>query len=170
MSILTCPIFIYMKNLTKIFFLFVVLIGSNGAFSQEILLKEVEVLNKINTAYKLTATVSEKNSVIVTQIGSQNWNQNTITANPSTIQIYQNGQFNATDIYRMENEVNEFIIQNGDYNSINEMAIGSYNSTNNYLIQNGDNNRITSFGSNSISEDLKIKINGNNTSVLIINR
>ena len=50
------------------------------------------------------------------------------------------------------------------------MAIGSYNSTNNYLIQNGDNNRITSFGSNSISEDLKIKINGNNTSVLIINR
>ena len=70
----------------------------------------------------------------------------------------------------MENEVNEFIFQNGDNNSIHEMAIGSYNSTNNHLIQNGDNNRITSFGSNSISEDLKIHINVNNTSIIIINR
>lgn len=170
MSILACPIFIYMKNLTKIVALFILLIGLNDAYSQENLLKEVAVLNQVNTAYKLTATVPEKNSVIVTQIGNQNWNQNTITANQSTIQIYQNGQFNATDIYRIENEVNEFIIQNGDYNSINEMAIGSYNSTTNHLIQNGDNNRITSFGSNSISEDLTIKINGNNTSLLIINR
>lgn len=170
MSILTCPIFIYMKNLIKIFLLFNLLIGSNEAFSQEILLREVAILNQVNTEYKLTAAVSEKNSVIVTQIGNQNWNQNTIIANQSSIQVYQNGQFNTTDIYRMENEVNEFIFQNGDNNTINEMAIGSYNSTTNHFIQNGDNNRITSFGSNSIAEDLKIKINGNNTSVIIINR
>ena len=170
MRILTCPIFIYMKNLTKIVILFTLLIGLNKAFSQEILLNEITVLNQNNPEYKLTAAIPANYSAIITQIGNQNWNQNTIIANQSNIQVYQNGQFNATDIYRMENEVNEFIIQNGDNNSIHEMVIGSYNSTTNHLIQNGDNNRITSFGSNSIAEDLKIKINGNNTSVIIINR
>lgn len=170
MRILTCPIFIYMKNLTKIVILFSLLIGLNKAFSQEILLNEITVLNQNNPEYKLTAAIPANYSATITQIGNQNWNQNTIIANQSNIQVYQNGQFNATDIYRMENEVNEFIIQNGDNNSIHEMVIGSYNSTTNHLIQNGDNNRITSFGSNSISQDLKIHINGNNTSVIIINR
>ena len=159
-----------MKNLIKIVLLFILLISSNTAFSQEILLKETAVLIQNNADYKLTSTVSNQNTALITQIGNQNWNQNTIIANQSNLQVYQNGHYNTTAIYRMENEVNEFIFQNGNNNSINEMVLGSYNSTNNHLIQNGNNNRITSFGSNSISEDLKIQINGNNTSIIIINR
>ena len=86
------------------------------------------------------------------------------------IQVYQNGHFNSTDIYRVEAEVNEFILQNGNGNTIHEMSIGNYNIIENQYIQNGDNNRITSFGSNTISENLKIQINGNNASVIVINR
>ena len=96
--------------------------------------------------------------------------QNTIIANQSIIQVYQNGHFNLTDIYRVENEVNEYIIQNGNGNSINEMSIGNYNTIDNQYIQNGNNNRITSFGSNSISENLKIQINGNNAAIIVISR
>lgn len=161
--------FYFMKNLIKILFLFFLLIGFSAS-SQENLVNDSAILTQNIKDYKLTTTVSQNYSALISQIGNQNWNQNTIIANQSNIQIYQNGEFNTTDIYRIQNEVNELIYQNGTNNSINEMVIGSYNSTNNQFIQNGDNNRITTFGSNSISEDLKIHINGNNTSIIIINR
>ena len=160
-----------MKNLKKIVVIFILLIGSPKVNSQENTLTEIAIINQ-NIDYKLTATISQNqtNNAIITQIGNQNHNQNTIIANQSIIQVYQNGHFNLTDIYRVENEVNEYIIQNGSGNSINEMSIGNYNTIDNQYIQNGNNNRITSFGSNSISENLKIQINGNNAAIIVISR
>ena len=160
-----------MKNLKKIVIIFILLIGSPKVISQENTLTEIAIINQ-NVDYKLTATISQNqtNNAIITQIGNQNHNQNTIIANQSIIQVYQNGHFNLTDIYRVENEVNEYIIQNGSGNSINEMSIGNYNTIDNQYIQNGNNNRITSFGSNSISENLKIQINGNNTAIIVISQ
>lgn len=160
-----------MKNLKKIVIIFILLIGSPKVNSQENTLTEIAIINQ-NIDYKLTATISQNqtNNAIITQIGNQNHNQNTIIANQSIIQVYQNGHFNLTDIYRVENEVNEYIIQNGSGNSINEMSIGNYNTIDNQYIQNGNNNRITSFGSNSISENLKIQINGNNAAIIVISR
>ena len=160
-----------MKNLKKIVVIFILLIGSPKVISQENTLTEIAIINQ-NVDYKLTATISQNqtNNAIITQIGNQNHNQNTIIANQSIIQVYQNGHFNLTDIYRVENEVNEYIIQNGSGNSINEMSIGNYNTIDNQYIQNGNNNRITSFGSNSISENLKIQINGNNAAIIVISR
>ncbi len=160
-----------MKNLKKIVIIFILLIGSPKVISQENTLTEIAIINQ-NVDYKLTATISQNqtNNAIITQIGNQNHNQNTIIANQSIIQVYQNGHFNLTDIYRVENEVNEYIIQNGSGNSINEMSIGNYNTIDNQYIQNGNNNRITSFGSNSISENLKIQINGNNAAIIVISR
>lgn len=160
-----------MKNLKKIVVIFILLIGSPKVISQENTLTEIAIINQ-NVDYKLTATISQNqtNNAIITQIGNQNHNQNTIIANHSIIQVYQNGHFNLTDIYRVENEVNEYIIQNGNGNSINEMSIGNYNTIDNQYIQNGNNNRITSFGSNSISENLKIQINGNNAAIIVISR
>lgn len=160
-----------MKNLKKIVIIFILLIGSPKVISQENTLTEIAIINQ-NVDNKLTATISQNqtNNAIITQIGNQNHNQNTIIANQSIIQVYQNGHFNLTDIYRVENEVNEYIIQNGNGNSINEMSIGNYNTIDNQYIQNGNNNRITSFGSNSISENLKIQINGNNAAIIVISR
>ena len=160
-----------MKNLKKIVIIFILLIGSPKVISQENTLTEIAIINQ-NVDYKLTATISQNqtNNAIITQIGNQNHNQNTVIANQSIIQVYQNGHFNLTDIYRVENEVNEYIIQNGNGNSINEMSIGNYNTIDNQYIQNGNNNRITSFGSNSISENLKIQINGNNAAIIVISR
>lgn len=160
-----------MKNLKKIVIIFILLIGSPKVISQENTLTEIAIINQ-NVDYKLTATISQNqtNNAIITQIGNQNHNQNTVIANQSIIQVYQNGHFNLTDIYRVENEVNEYIIQNGSGNSINEMSIGNYNTIDNQYIQNGNNNRITSFGSNSISENLKIQINGNNAAIIVISR
>ena len=125
-----------MKNLKKIVVIFILLIGSPKVNSQENTLTEIAIINQ-NIDYKLTATISQNqtNNAIITQIGNQNHNQNTIIANQSIIQVYQNGHFNLTDIYRVENEVNEYIIQNGNGNSINEMSIGNYNTIDNQYIQ-----------------------------------
>mgnify|MGYP003453681938 CR=1 FL=1 len=160
-----------MKNLKKIIPIIFLLIGFT-VVSQENSQTEIAIINQNLIDYKLTASISQSqtNSAIITQIGNQNHNQNTVIANQSFIQVYQNGHFNSTDIYRVEAEVNEFILQNGNGNTIHEMSIGNYNTIDNQYIQNGDNNRITSFGSNTISENLKIQINGNNTSVIVINR
>lgn len=156
----------------KIVIISILLIGSSFANSQEKTQTETAILQQNIIDYKLTATIpqNQTNSIKITQIGNQNINQNTIIANQSNIQVYQNGHFNSTDIYRVETEVNEFLYQNGNRNTIHEMSIGNYNTIENQYIQNGDNNRITSFGSNSISENLKIQINGNNTSVIVISR
>ena len=160
-----------MKNLKKIIPIIFLLIGFT-VVSQENSQTEIAIINQNLIDYKLTASISQSqtNSAIITQIGNQNHNQNTVIANQSFIQVYQNGHFNSTDIYRVEAEVNEFILQNGNGNTIHEMSIGNYNTIDNKYIQNGDNNRITSFGSNTISENLKIQINGNNASVIVINR
>ncbi|MQP25872.1 hypothetical protein GFJ94_12435 [Flavobacterium sp. LMO8] len=160
-----------MKNLKKIIAIIYLLIGFT-VISQENTQTEITILNQNLIDYKLKASISQNqtNSAIITQIGNQNYNQNTIIANQSFIQVYQNGHFNSTDINRVEAEVNEFILQNGNGNTIHEMSIGNYNIIENQYIQNGDNNRITSFGSNKISESLKIQINGNNASVIVINR
>ncbi len=161
-----------MKKIKKIVIVSILLIGSSFANSQEKTQAETAILQQNIINYKLTATLSQNqiNSITITQIGNQNINQNTIIANQSNIQVYQNGHFNSTDIYRVETEVNEFLYQNGNRNTIHEMSVGNYNTIENQYIQNGDNNRITSFGSNSISENLKIQINGNNTSVIVISR
>lgn len=160
-----------MKNLKKIIVILFLLIRFT-AISQENLQPEKIMINQNLIDYKLTTIIpqSQTNSVVITQIGNQNYNQNTIVTNQSFIQIYQNGHFNSTNIYRVEAEVNEFIFQNGNGNTIHEMSMGNYNIIENQYIQNGDNNRITSFGSNKISESLKIQINGNNASVIIISR
>lgn len=160
-----------MKNLKKIIVILFLLIRFT-AISQENLQPEKIIINQNLIDYKLTTIIpqSQANSVVITQIGNQNYNQNTIVANQSFIQIYQNGHFNSTNIYRVEAEVNKFIIQNGNGNTIHEMSMGNYNIIENQYIQNGDNNRITSFGSNTISESLKIQINRNNASVIVISR
>jgi major curlin subunit len=160
-----------MKSLKKIIAISFLLIGFT-VISQENTQTEIAIINQNLIDYKLTTSISQSqtNSAIITQIGNQNHNQNTIIANQSIIQVVQNGHFNSTDIYRVEAEVNKFIIQNGNRNTIHEMSIGNYNTIDNQYIQNGDNNRITSFGSNTISENLKIQINGNNASVIVINR
>lgn len=171
MSITYLSLFHYMKNLKKIIVILFLLIPFT-AISQENLQAEKIMINQNLINYKLTETISQSqtNNAIITQIGNQNNNQNTILASQSFTQVYQNGHFNSTNIYRVEAEVNEFIFQNGNGNTINEMSIGNYNIIENQYIQNGDNNRITSFGSNTISESLKIQINGNNASIIIISR
>lgn len=171
MSITYLSLFHYMKNLKKIIVILFLLIRFT-AISQENLQPEKIMINQNLIDYKLTTIIpqSQTNSVVITQIGNQNYNQNTIVTNQSFIQIYQNGHFNSTNIYRVEAEVNEFIFQNGNGNTIHEMSMENYNIIENQYIQNGDNNRITSFGSNKISESLKIQINGNNASVIIISR
>lgn len=160
-----------MKNLKKIIAIVFLLIRFT-AISQENLQPEKIIINQNFTDYKLTTIIpqNQTNSAVITQIGNQNNNQNTIIASQSFIQINQNGHFNSTNIYRVEAEVNEFIIQNGNGNTIHEMSMGNYNIIENQYTQNGDNNRITSFGSNTISENLKIQINGNNASIIVINR
>lgn len=142
----------------------------NKSISQEILKSEIAILNDNN--YKLTTSTSQiqNNATLITQIGNQNQSQNTIIANQSIVQVFQNGHLNTTEIYRVENEVYEYIYQNGNKNTIHEMSMNNFNFIENQYIQNGDGNRITSIGSNSISDNIKIQINGNNASIIIINR
>jgi hypothetical protein len=161
-----------MKKIKKIVFVLILLISCISVNSQEKIQTETAVLKQDIIVYKLTATIpqNQTNSSVITQIGNQNFNQNTIITNQSNIQVFQIGQFNSIDIYRNETEVKERIYQNGNHNTVHEMSIGNYNTIENQFIQNGDNNRITSFGSNAISDNLKIQINGNNTSVIVISR
>lgn len=163
-----------MKNIKQIVTILFIVINIFKVASQESNDVKKVILTENDNKYILTRSATVTNNlnsaVIINQVGNYNSNQIDFITNQSIINVSQNGNLNNVTIFRDENFVNEFIFQNGNENSINEMSLGNYNTINTELIQNGENNRITSFGSNSISQSMRIQINGNNSSIVIISR
>ena len=78
--------FYHMKNLKKIIAILFLLIGVT-AISQENTQTEIAIINQNNIDYKLSTITpqNQTNSAIITQIGNQNYNHNTIIAIHSSI-------------------------------------------------------------------------------------
>lgn len=109
------------------------------------------------------------NITYIQQIGNQNYSNVNLQSNYSNFRVYQNGDNNEVDITKSGYTINELVVQNGDNNSIYERSYYS-NVVNSQVIQTGNNNEYLSMGSNSISDNLKINIRGNNKTVIVLNR
>lgn len=112
---------------------------------------------------------TSSSSVFIDQIGSNNDAEIRVTAQTSFLNILQNGFSNTMLIDATALEITQNIIQNGEDNrfynfSNNPSAVQSLE-----VIQNGVNQDITVFGSNSLSEKLKINMQGNDRSIIVRN-
>lgn len=128
---------------------------------------EMEFLSSQNPSTLVSKPAPINNNVFINQIGSSNNAIVDAKSNSSDLSITQNGSDN--DIYYQVSAktIQATILQNGDNNSIfhsNPFNIDSHKSE---VLQIGDNQNVEWFGGNSVSERMKVKMQGENQSVII---
>ncbi|MBT0608277.1 curlin repeat-containing protein [Aequorivita echinoideorum] len=107
------------------------------------------------------------NSVFINQIGTNNQAIVNTQTNSSDINIAQNGVNNEVFLNVSGERIEETIVQNGNSNRyfhVNPFRV-NYQAT--QILQNGNNQNIEWFGGNSISERLKISMQGESKSMII---
>lgn len=108
-----------------------------------------------------------RNLTIIQQVGQQNRAlTNTISAN-SDIQYLQRGDNNLIESVNFIDNVTERVLQNGDNNRVNNFSFGNVDASSLNIIQNGNNLSFDKFGTNSQTNNLTLRVTGNNQGVII---
>ena len=110
------------------------------------------------------------NGIFIRQIGSDNFSRvvtGTSDSGLARVDLLQQGDNNYANIVDSSQEFLKNVVQNGDGNRLYDYSLPSNLSTNFQLIQNGNNLYVEKFGTNSLTEDLKINMTGNARSVII---
>lgn len=107
------------------------------------------------------------NAVFINQIGANNNAVLQTSSNSSEISILQNGAGN--DMYSRiaADNIQHSVVQNGDNNLFvhtNPFRMEAHNSQ---IIQNGNNQNLEWYGGNSISEKMKVTMQGEAESIII---
>ena len=108
-------------------------------------------------------------SVFINQIGSNNDAQIKVSANSSFVNALQNGFSNLMLIDVTAFDITQNITQNGESNSFYNFSNNPSAIQNMEILQNGINQDITIFGSNSLSENIKITMQGSDRSLIVRN-
>ncbi|UUC45266.1 hypothetical protein [Flavobacterium cerinum] len=160
-----------MKRMLSYGLLFIMISGS--LLAQEVQdLKEFGLIKQQEMVQQAQKEKSFSGNSIVTiqQVGYQNYANVTVKAMQNNINVSQLGNQNTLDLYKNAREINQSLVQKGNNNTISDFSANPYSIINNQVIQYGNNLNYTSYGTNSISDDMKIIQRGNSGSVLIFNR
>lgn len=109
------------------------------------------------------------NTVQMQQIGEYNTFNAVLRSNTTAVSVLQKGNNNTILLNKQALSIEQKVLQLGDNNTIYDFAYYSRYNLKNEFVQKGNNLTINSFGSNSISRDLKIIQSGNGATVLLIN-
>ena len=124
------------------------------------------LLNQTDTA---TSFASTENSVFIAQIGDNNDIVSITKSFESDINIVQNGNQNVTILDLNSTKLTETVIQKGDNNTFLDYSPFKSDVRNATINQTGNNQNLTMFGSNSLSEKIKISMQGQDQSIIIRN-
>jgi hypothetical protein len=112
----------------------------------------------------------QSGGVNIRQIGSYNTLKFNLNAEYVAVSVVQNGSGNQLELEKEANSIRQKVVQEGQYNSIKDFAIYANNDVNIEMIQQGNNQSIQNYGTNSMSENMKVVQSGNGAAVIIINR
>jgi hypothetical protein len=171
---------VLVKNTVLFFFV----IASNFIFSQEIdtklgsdeasflALASQEKINQSVTAKKdlVFENLIQSGNLYIKQIGKYNDLKINVNAASIEVEVLQNGDNNQIELDKEANSIKQKMAQDGQNNSIKDFSMYTNNNVNTEFIQQGNNQSIQSYGSNSISENMKVIQSGNGAAVIIINR
>ena len=124
------------------------------------------LLNQTDTT---TSFASTENSVFIAQIGDNNDIVSITKSFESDINIVQNGNQNVTVLDLNSTKLAETVIQKGDNNTFLDYSPFKSDVRNATINQTGNNQNLTMFGSNSLSEKIKISMQGQDQSIIIRN-
>jgi hypothetical protein len=108
-------------------------------------------------------------SVFINQIGSNNDAEIRVNAPTSFVNVLQNGFSNEMLVDITALDITQNITQNGESNRYYNFSNNPAAVQNMEVLQNGINQDITVFGSNSLSENLKIYMQGSDRSIIVRN-
>lgn len=111
----------------------------------------------------------QDNQIAITQIGDQNRLNTQIQASESNVSYHQLGSYNTIDVVATAKEISQNINQQGDYNHFESYSNNPNAQQSLELMQYGNQQNVSIFGENSLSRDMKIKIEGNDKTLVIRN-
>ncbi len=110
-----------------------------------------------------------ENAVFITQIGDDNEVNSVTSSSESNIRYVQIGNSNIADVNVGSERIDETIFQIGDNNTVFDYNVFKNEGHNIDVRQSGSNQNLTLFGSNSISEKLKVSMQGQNQTIIVRN-
>lgn len=131
-----------------------------------------EVLQIVNIYQDKNAIVNEQffnTDIQLQQIGDRNIFNAQLQVKNSTVLAVQKGNNNSIHLDKLASSIDQKILQLGNNNTVYDYSNYTKLEIKSEFVQKGNNNMIKSFGSNSISRDLKVIQSGNGASVLLIN-
>ncbi|RZT00076.1 hypothetical protein [Aquimarina brevivitae] len=131
---------------------------------------EIVILSQVNSVERtdqIRAANELSNSVFIQQIGERNDVTTAVRAQESAITVLQKGNNNSISMESAATEIQKLVVQRGDYNTVQEFSIDPKAATNLQLIQDGDHLYFEQFGSNELSNSLKIKMTGTARNIII---
>ncbi|WP_292943604.1 hypothetical protein [Olleya sp. UBA1516] len=169
-----------MKTIFKILIVALILISSNTLTAQTFEAQEESQLSGFDTQasqenFLLNQSASNLNSastnnaIFIAQIGDNNEAVSVTRSTQSNINIIQNGNDNLTVLDINSTKLVETVIQNGDNNTVFDYSPFKTDIKNTTINQTGNNQNLTMFGSNSLSEKIKISMQGQDQSIIIRN-
>ncbi|AUC77377.1 hypothetical protein [Olleya sp. Bg11-27] len=108
-------------------------------------------------------------SIFIAQIGDGNDLISNSKSLESTIVIVQNGDENLAVLDLNSEKIQETVIQHGDNNTFLDYSPFKSDVRNATINQTGDNQNLTMFGTNALSEKIKISMQGQDQSIIIRN-
>mgnify|MGYP003629966842 CR=1 FL=1 len=166
-----------LKYISTVLALFCILVTADAQTFSEQSEPEIESFQSNASALSFIASQNQQaasqttsgSSVFINQVGENNDAQIDVQARNSLINIFQSGMSNLTLIDVSAFEITQNITQNGEENRFYNFSSNPSALQNMEVIQNGVNQDITVFGENSLSENMKINMQGNDRSLVIRN-
>lgn len=113
--------------------------------------------------------ILKNNNVFISQIGADNLIKVNTQSTISNIDLLQYGNQNRIYLDIVANTIEESVIQNGNNNVFSDYSTYDLNYHSAEIIQTGNNHNLTWFGGNSVSEKIKINMQGESKTIIVRN-
>ena len=107
------------------------------------------------------------NNIFIQQIGTSNQILSTVQAPTTTFQLQQKGEYNLIQLEERSKGIKKIITQNGNNNKIIDISSNPGISTTLEVLQYGNDHYLEKYGSNSLSNSIKIKMSGEAQTIII---
>ncbi len=125
-------------------------------------------LSSQNTPANQNRNLAESSSVFIEQIGNNNTLIANTTSQTSDLNFSQRGDSNSIFLdISVANDIQQDVMQQGNRNQFFNITTNPFGSHSAEVIQNGNNQDVTIYGNNSISDKIKINMQGDDRSVIV---
>ncbi|WP_378186907.1 hypothetical protein ACE939_00990 [Aquimarina sp. W85] len=117
----------------------------------------------------ISSNANYNSAVFIKQVGETNTAFIDVLSNSYNIEINQTGTYNHVDIEEAALQISKKITQEGNYNSYIDNSYSNTQFSVMDLSQEGDNLYFEKFGSNSLSDKIKLKMTGTSKTIILRN-